>query len=139
MGCSGEKSVPILTINNPNKKLNMINDDNIELDLNDMEQQGERSHPQKETINDINIIEEPNYYNYNLDDLIPVNTSKMTVKRIEYFDDDESESESEDDKENEREENNEIKIIKEDDNINKDSEENNDKYTLSCRYKIIFL
>ena len=139
MGCSGEKSVPILTINNPNKKLNMINDDNIELDLNDMEQQGERSHPQKEMINDINIIEEPNYYNYNLDDLIPVNTSKMTVKRIEYFDDDESESESEDDKENEREENNEIKIIKEDDNINKDSEENNDKYTLSCRYKIIFL
>ena len=98
----------------------MITDSNIELDLNDIEKQGESKHPQRVIINDNKIEEEKNYYNYNLNDLILVNKTKMTVKRIENFDDDDDDdddSESEEDNknlENKEEENNE------DDNENKE-------------------
>ena len=114
MGCTSEKSIPEL---NRNKKA-LITDSNIELDLNDIEKQGESKHPQRVIINDNKIEEEKNYYNYNLNDLILVNKTKMTVKRIENFDDDDDDdSESEEDNknlENKEEENNE------DDNENKE-------------------
>ena len=114
MGCTSEKSIPEL---NRNKKA-LITDSNIELDLNDIEKQGESKHPQRVIINDNKIEEEKNYYNYNLNDLILVNKTKMTVKRIENFVDDDDDSESEEDNknlENKEEENNE-----DDDNENKE-------------------
>ena len=43
MGCTSEKSIPV----NSNKKNEKISDDNIEIDIHDIEQQGESKHPQK--------------------------------------------------------------------------------------------
>ena len=97
MGCTSEKSIPEI---NSNKKA-LITDSNFELDLNDIEKQGESKHPQRIIINENKIEEEKNYYNYNLNDLILVNKTKMTVKRIENFDDDDDDdSESEEDNKN---------------------------------------
>ena len=94
MGCSTEKS--IAEYSNKNKE-QIISDDNIEINIHDIEQQGESKHPKKIVVNNTNEEEEKNYYNYNLNDLVLVNKTKMTVKRIENFDDDDDdESESED-------------------------------------------
>ena len=94
MGCSTEKS--IAEYSNKNKE-QLISDDNIEINIHDIEQQGESKHPKKIVVNNTNEEEEKNYYNYNLNDLVLVNKTKMTVKRIENFDDDDDdESESED-------------------------------------------
>ena len=118
MGCTSEKSISV----NSNKKNEKISDDNIEIDIHDIEQQGESKHPQKMVENNTNEEEEKNYYNYKLNDLQLVNKSKMRVKRIENFeddddDDDKSESENSNSKnlKNIKEENDEI----EDDEIEK--------------------
>ena len=122
MGCTSEKSIPINLIQDRR-------DTEIYLDLQDIEKQGESKHPKSEMQNSENIeVEENNYYNYNLNDLISINTSKMQVKRIENFDDDEDdESDDEKNSDENNEENNvsenkiEDKIIKEEkenDNIN---------------------
>ena len=120
---------------NGNKKL--VVDDNIfQLDLNDIEKQGESKNPQRIKINNNNDIEEENYYNYNLNDLVPINKTKMTVKRIENFDDvdddDENESESEEDNQNLekiKEENNddvnENENIEQNENIKENKDNNN--------------
>ena len=92
MGCSTEKS--IAEYSNKNKE-QLISDDNIEINIHDIEQQGESKHPQKIVVNNTNEEEEKNYYNYNLNDLVLVNKTKMTVKRIESFDDDDDDDESE--------------------------------------------
>ena len=115
MGCTSEKSIPEL---NRNKKA-LITDSNIELDLNDIEKQGESKHPQRVIINDNKIEEEKNYYNYNLNDLILVNKTKMTVKRIENFDDDDDDDDSESEEDNKNLENKEEEN-NEDDNENKE-------------------
>ena len=91
MGCSTEKS--IAEYSNKNKE-QLISDDNIEINIHDIEQQGESKHPKKIVVNNTNE-EEKNYYNYNLNDLVLVNKTKMTVKRIENFDDDDDDDESE--------------------------------------------
>ena len=115
MGCTSEKSIPINIIN----KYSDINDTEINLDLHDIEKQGESKHPKIEINNGENIEnEENNYYNYNLNDLISVNESKMQVKRIENFeDDDESESENESESPNGNSEGN--KSIEDEDQNNK--------------------
>jgi hypothetical protein len=101
MGCSSEKCIPVSKYTNKNKKSTIITEDNIEIDLHDIEKQGESKHPQREINNKDNIEEENNnYYNYNLNELIPINQTKMTVKRLENFEDDEDESESEENKNN---------------------------------------
>jgi hypothetical protein len=92
MGCSSEKC--ITEYSNKNKEP-LISDDNIEINIHDIEQQGESKHPQKIVVNNTNEEEEKNYYNYNLNDLVLVNKTKMTVKRIENFDDDDDDDESE--------------------------------------------
>ena len=92
MGCSSEKS--IAEYSNKNKE-QLISDDNIEINIHDIEQQGESKHPKKIVVNNIKEEEEKNYYNYNLNDLVLVNKTKMTVKRIENFDDDDDDDESE--------------------------------------------
>ena len=92
MGCSTEKS--IAEYSNKNKE-QLISDDNIEINIHDIEQQGESKHPKKIVVNNTNEEEEKNYYNYNLNDLVLVNKTKMTVKRIENFDDDDDDDESE--------------------------------------------
>ena len=132
MGCTSEKSIPIGIIKNDS---NIINTE-INIDLHDIEKQGESKHPQIEDQNFENIEnEEINYYNYNLDDLISVNDSKMNVKRIENFDDDdndESENESSSEKNEENnsiENNNQEKIVNDvNENENKipDNNQNND-------------
>ena len=92
MGCTSEKSIPIGII----KSDSNIIDTEINIDLHDIEKQGESKHPQIEEQNLENVEnEENNYYNYKLDDLISVNDSKMKVKRIENFDDDNDESDNE--------------------------------------------
>ena len=94
MGCTSEKCIP--EYSNKNNE-HIISEDNIEINIHDIEQQGESKHPQKIVVNNTNEEEENNYYNYNLNDLVLVNKTKMTVKRIENFDDDDDdESESED-------------------------------------------
>ena len=115
MGCTSEKCIP--DPNHNNKKKSLEKEDNIELDLNDIEKQGESKHPQRIIINNNNIEEEEkNYYNYNLKDLIPINKTKMTVKRLENFDED-------DDDESENEEgNNNLENIKEDNNDENENE-----------------
>ena len=119
MGCTSEKYIHESYINKNEKHI--ITDDNIEIDLHDIEKQGESKHPQKEiNINDEEAQQENNYYNYNLKDLTLVNDSKMTVKRIDNFDDDdESESDSN------SEENNSQKIKEE--NNNDDNFDDNNK------------
>ena len=92
MGCSSEKCITEYS-NKNNEPL--ISDDNIEINIHDIEQQGESKHPQKIVVNNTNEEEEKNYYNYNLNDLVLVNKTKMTVKRIENFDDDDDDDESE--------------------------------------------
>ena len=92
MGCSSEKS--IAEYSNKNKE-QLISDDNIEINIHDIEQQGESKHPKKIVVNNTKEEEEKNYYNYNLNDLVLVNKTKMTVKRIENFDDDDDDDESE--------------------------------------------
>ena len=91
MGCSSEKYITEYS-NKNNEPL--ISDDNIEINIHDIEQQGESKHPKKIVVNNTNE-EEKNYYNYNLNDLVLVNKTKMTVKRIENFDDDDDDDESE--------------------------------------------
>ena len=92
MGCTSEKSIPIGIIKGDSN----IIDTEINIDLHDIEKQGESKHPQIEEQNLENVEnEENNYYNYKLDDLISVNDSKMKVKRIENFDDDNDESDNE--------------------------------------------
>ena len=101
MGCSSEKCIPESKYTIKNKK-SIITEDNIEIDLHDIEKQGESKRPQREINNNDNIEEENNnYYNYNVNELVPINQTKMTVKRLENFeDDDEDESESEENKNN---------------------------------------
>ena len=117
MGCTSEKSIPINLIQDRR-------DTEIYLDLQDIEKQGESKHTKSEIQNSENIeVEENNYYNYNLNDLISINTSKMQVKRIENFDDDEDdESDDENNEGNNVSENKiedkTIKEEKENDNIN---------------------
>ena len=143
MGCTSEKYIHESHFNK-NQKYNNT-DDNIEIDLHDIEKQGEGKHPQKEI--NINDEDQPesNYYNYNLKDLTLVNDSKMTVKRIDNFDDDDDEEESESDSNNEennaqniKEENNNTdnfddnnknveEKIKQDENININEEKENQK------------
>ena len=97
MGCTSEKSIPI----NPINKDSNITDNDILSDLHDIEKQGECKHPKIEIKNNENKEQEINYYNYKENDLISVNDSKMIVKRIENFDDDEddeSDSEEQNDK-----------------------------------------
>ena len=103
MGCSGEKSVPINIIEkNPD-----LGNSELDLDLHDIEKQGEGKHPMIEDKNEEKIEKEiDDYYKYNLNDLISVNSSKMKVKRIENFDDeDDSDDESENSNENIKENN----------------------------------
>ena len=122
MGCTSEKSVPINMI----KKYSDISDNEINIDLHDIEKQGESKHPKIEEKNLENIeIEENNYYNYNLDELISVNTSKMRVKRIENFDDDD-ESDN-DESSNESVEENKSIETDEKENINNHIDENEKK------------
>ena len=92
MGCTSEKSIPVEILN---KRQKLLTEENIMLDLQDIEKQGESKHPQKE-FNDEEIQDEKNYYNYNLNDLVLVNDTKMTVKRIENFEDDDDDDESDD-------------------------------------------
>ena len=101
MGCSSEKCIPESKYNIKDKK-SIITEDNIEIDLHDIEKQGESKHPQREINNHDNIEEENNnYYNYNINELVPINQTKMTVKRLDNFEyDDEDESESEENKNN---------------------------------------
>ena len=103
MGCSGEKSVPI----NIEEKNQDLGNSDLDLDLHDIEKQGEGKHPQiKEKYEEKIEKEVDDYYNYNLNDLISVNNSKMKVKRIENFDgEDDSDDESENSKENIKENN----------------------------------
>ena len=117
MGCTSEKSIPINIIN----KYSDINDTEINLDLHDIEKQGESKHPKIEINNGENIEnEENNYYNYNLNDLISVNESKMQVKRIKNFeDDDESESENENENESSNGNSEENKSKEDEDQNNK--------------------
>ena len=92
MGCSSEKSVPINII----EKNQDLGNSELDIDLHDIEKQGEGKHPKIEEKNDEKIEKEvDDYYNYNLNDLISVNSSKMKVKRIENFDDDNDESDNE--------------------------------------------
>ena len=124
MGCTSEKSVPINMI----KKYSDISDNEINIDLHDIEKQGESKHPKIEEKNLENIeIEENNYYNYNLDELISVNTSKMRVKRIENFDNDESDDESDNESSNGSVEENKSIETDEKENINNHIDENENK------------
>ena len=114
MGCSGEKSVPINII----EKNSDLGNSKLDLDLHDIEKQGEGKHPMIKEKNNEKIEKEiDDYYKYNLNDLISVNSSKMKVKRIENFDDeDDSDDESENSKENIKENNfdeNKKNVIKE--------------------------
>ena len=101
MGCTSEKSIPVDILN---KRQKLLTDENIMLDLHDIEKQGESKHPQKE-FNDEEIQDEKNYYNYNLNDLVLINNTKMTVKRIENFEDDDEDDESDDDNDSNKLEN----------------------------------
>ena len=124
MGCTSEKCIPESNFNKKNKYL-IITDGNIELDLQDIEQQGESKHPQKEINNNEEIEEQKNFYNYNLNDLILVNNTKMTVKRIEYFEDDDDDDD-EDDDEN-KDENKQLENIKEENNEDEKQLENDEE------------
>ena len=130
MGCTSEKSIPVSSIYN-NKKL--LTEDNIIIDLHDIEKQGESKHPQKE-INIEEIQEEKNFYNYNLNDLVLVNNTKMTVKRLENFvDDDDDDEESDDDNEleNIEEENNDEENINNENNNNERNDNDENKNVLN--------
>ena len=132
MGCTSEKCIPELSLNKINKYI--ITDGNIELDLQDIEKQGESNHPQKEINNNEEIEEEINFYNYNLNDLILVNNTKMTVKRIENFEDDEDEDEDNDDEDDEDNQNKvEIKLenIKEENNENEKNGDINEEVNIN--------
>ena len=131
MGCSSEKSVPINII----EKNQDLGNSELDIDLHDIEKQGEGKHPKIEEKNDEKIEKEvDDYYNYNFNDLISVNSSKMKVKRIENFDDeDDSDDESENSKENIKENNidenknniiNEVDENKENMSDNTENEEN---------------
>ena len=143
MGCTSEKCIPESNFNKNKKGSNIITDDNFEIDLHDIEKQGESKHQKIEiNINNEDIQPEDNYYNYDLKDLTLVNNSKMIVKRIENFDDDDDdESESEEDKEdnsdhiednNNNNEYNENKIeeekLEQDKNINFKEEKDNKEF-----------
>ena len=130
MGCTSEKSIPINII----EKHPDLGNSELDIDLHDIEKQGESKHPQIEEKNVETVEKEKDdYYNYNLNDLISVNSSKMKVKRIENFDDgDDSDDESENSNENIQESNsneNKENIIKEvneneENIINNEKEEN---------------
>ena len=122
MGCTSEKSIPVDILN---KRQKLLTDENIMLDLHDIEKQGESKHPQKE-FNDEEIQDEKNYYNYNLNDLVLINNTKMTVKRIENFEDDDEDDESDDDNDSNKLENIEEEKKEEeniDDKISNDNKE----------------
>ena len=129
MGCSSEKSVPINII----EENQDLGNSELDFDLHDIEKQGEGKHPKIEDKNDEKIEKEiDDYYNYNLNDLISVNNSKMKVKRIENFDDDDSDDESEISDENIKENNidenkNNIKneVNDNEENINNNENEEN--------------
>ena len=142
MGCTSEKFISESSFNKNNKYL-IITDGNFELDLQDIEQQGESKHPQKEINNNEKIEEEKNFYNYNLNDLALVNNTKMSVKRIENFEDDDEDDDEEDEDDDENkdgnkklEENNEEeKKIENEEEINVDEErerERNKSLTEDC-------
>ena len=129
MGCSSEKSVPINII----EENQDLGNSELDFDLHDIEKQGEGKHPKIEDKNDEKIEKEiDDYYNYNLNDLISVNNSKMKVKRIENFDDDDSDDKSEISDENNKENNidenkNNIKneVNDNEENINNNENEEN--------------
>ena len=111
MGCTSKKSIPL----NQLKDNTDLKDEELDLELHDIEKQGESKHPNIEIKSFENKEkEEDNYYKYNLNDLISVNDSKMKVKRIENFEDEsDSESSNENDVDNEILENNEQEEINE--------------------------
>ena len=126
MGCTSEKSIPTMALN---KRQTLLIDENIIFDLHDIEKQGESKHPQKE-INE--EIEEKNYYNYNLNDLVLVNKSKMTVKRIENFEDDDS-----DDNDGSDDNNNQLKNIEEENNEEEELNEDNKNNIVNNEHEIV--
>ena len=136
MGCSSEKSVPINII----EENQDLGNSELDFDLHDIEKQGEGKHPKIEDKNGEKIEKEiDDYYNYNLNDLISVNNSKMKVKRIENFDDgDDSDDESENSNENIEENNfdeNKKNVIKEV-NENEENIDNNKNDEIKEDFKI---
>ena len=107
MGCSSEK---VLTENDYSKNKGQRNNSGSDIDLNDIENQGESKHEESIKINNISNNNEEivdNYYNYNLNDLKLVDDNKMKVKRIENIDDSDS---SEEDNDGNSENNKDINI-----------------------------
>ena len=124
MGCSGEKSVPINIIEkNPD-----LGNSELDLDLHDIEKQGEGKHPMIEDKNEEKIEKEiDDYYKYNLNDLISVNSSKMKVKRIENFDENKKNIINEMNQNEENIDNNKNDEIKEDINLKNEEKKPEDK------------
>ena len=132
MGCTSEKSIPVEILN---KRQKLLTDENIMLDLHDIEKQGESKHPQKE-FNDEEIQDEKNYYNYNLNDLVLVNNTKMTVKRIENFEDDDEDDESDDDNDTNKLENIEEEKKEEENTDDKNSNDNKEDSIVQKREEV---